>query len=85
MGTVEVVIKIPEGVLGCVRDIYADGDMPDESSVMETVLYAIANGTVLPKGHGDLVDMNTVTSTYNLQGELTSYDAVVVLEADKEE
>ena len=79
MGTVEVVIKVPKDEYDYIQ-LY--GSIKPFSA--NFIAKQIANGTVLPEGHGDLVDMNTVTSTYNLQGELTSYDAVVVLEADKE-
>lgn len=80
METVELVIKIPEELYKAYK-----GRPPMLGDAgLDMIAQSIANGTVLPKGHGDLVDMNTVTSTYNLQGELTSYDAVVVLEADKE-
>ena len=76
----QVVIDIPEELYQDIKEHGLCGHCSDREIVSE----AIRNGVVLPKGHGDLVDMNTVTSTYNLQGELTSYDAVVVLEADKE-
>lgn len=78
---VEMVIKIPKDTLDVVNSF---GLWRTQRFIQDTVSRALAHGVVLPKGHGDLVDMNTVTSTYNLQGELTSYDAVVVLEADKE-
>ena len=34
--------------------------MPDKKDLKETIYYAIANGTVLPKGHGRLVDVDEV-------------------------
>jgi hypothetical protein len=74
METVEVVIRLSKFMYNNVVNYSLCGNLAS----------AVREGTVLPKGHGDLVDMNTVTSTYNLQGELISYDAVVVLEADKE-
>lgn len=52
----KIVIDISEDDFGCIYDRYADGDSPDEKSLTDTVMYAIANGIVLPKGHGDLVD-----------------------------
>lgn len=56
METVEVVIKIPKQDFDFIKDEFADGDMPDEKDLKETTYYAIANGTVLPKGHGRLID-----------------------------
>lgn len=56
METVEVVIKIPKEDFDFIKDEFADGDMPDEKDLKETTYYAIANGTVLPKGHDALLD-----------------------------
>ena len=55
MDEIEVLIKIPKEDYEFIYDEFADGDMPDGKSLTRTTLYAIANGTVLPKGHEDLV------------------------------
>lgn len=56
METVEVLLRIPKQDFDFIKDEFADGDMPDEKDLKETTYYAIANGIVLPKGHGRLVD-----------------------------
>lgn len=53
MDEIEVLIKISKEDYEFIYDEFADGDMPDGKSLTRTILYAIANGTVLPKGHGD--------------------------------
>lgn len=57
----KIVIDIEDAVLDCVIDRYADGEMPDDKSVFDMALYAIANGTALPKGHGRLIDADEVS------------------------
>lgn len=56
----KVVIDISEDDFGCIYDRYADGEMPDDKSVFDMALYAIANGTALPKGHGRLIDADAI-------------------------
>lgn len=92
-----VVIDISEDDFGCIYDRYADGEMPDERSLTETTMYAIANGTALPKGHGELIDRQKLLSeTYTMVEEdsLREYDilfssdvenAPTVIEADRED
>ena len=60
METVEVVIKIPKQDFDFIIDEFAEGDMPDKKDLKETTYYAIANGTVLPKGHGRLIDADAI-------------------------
>lgn len=64
MDEIEVLIKIPKEDYEFIYDEFADGDMPDGKSLTRTILYAIAKGTVLPKGHGDLKDYDTIKSEY---------------------
>lgn len=52
METVEVVIKIP-------KDMY--DRITDESNMFYSP--AIANGTVLPKGHGRLIDVDKLINS----------------------
>lgn len=60
----QIVIDIPEDDLNFIKDMFADGEIPDEKDLKETTYYAIANGIVLPKGHGDLKDYDTIKSEY---------------------
>ena len=60
--------------------------LPEE--VAETLI-RIANGTPLPKGHGDIVDIETLIDMFwdGNSMEITKYDLSVVepiIEADKE-
>lgn len=61
MDEIEVLIKIPKEDYEFIYDEFADGDMPDGKSLTRTTLYAIAKGTVLPKGHGRLIEADEVS------------------------
>lgn len=74
METVEVVVKMPKFVHDMTK---AQKKVIDADA--EIVGKAIANGTVLPKGHDDLIERAQVTNYDNL------YDVPAVIEADKEE
>lgn len=50
MADIELVIKIPE------RDYYSACKYPD--ALIATYAHCIKEGTILPKGHGDLIDKN---------------------------
>jgi len=84
----QIVIELDEYVLEhCkrhVRERYANN-----------IEEAIAKGTVLPKGHGRLIDADSLRAGYNidLEGNLVGYryitkrdidNAPTILEADKE-
>jgi hypothetical protein len=53
----KIVIDIEDAVLDCVIDRYADGEMPDDKSVFDMALYAIATGKQLPVNatNGDVI------------------------------
>ena len=94
MGTVEVVIRIPEK--------YIEGSL---FNGIEKIMKAVREGTVLPKGHGRLGDLDTLYGDvingikagnyeegYEEYGHINDMDDVletikyadVVIEADKE-
>lgn len=95
MDEIEVLIKIPKEDYEFIYDEFADGDMPDGKSLTRTILYAIAKGTVLPKGHDKLILACAVKAMIN-DGISTDTDAdkeyacelidniMAVIEADKE-
>jgi len=64
----------------------------DKNMVVPHLYKAIINGTPLPKGHGDLKDMNDLCykSRYGCKGNCDYlhtcdlYDAPTIIEADKE-
>lgn len=86
----EVVIKIPDEAYELLKS------KPALDNIAESI---IANGTLLPKGHGDLIDRNALiteleTDYHNslsesgahLFVEITNYidDAETIIEADRE-
>lgn len=56
----QIVIDIPEK---CYNDIH-NSKTASNYSVL-SVLDGIRNGTILPKGHGDLIDRNELKKVYN--------------------
>ena len=59
--TVQVVIEIPEEVYKSIRD-------NEYCGIIDSEMYnAIANGTPLPKGHGDLKDVDALKKSYGLE------------------
>ncbi|MBP5420856.1 MAG: hypothetical protein J6Y78_00285 [Paludibacteraceae bacterium] len=84
MADIELVIKIPEAEYELIVN--------DEACGLNTLTRAIAKGTQLPKGHGDLIDKSnllTITDydgenekTYVLYEEIE--DAQPIIKADKE-
>lgn len=81
---IEIVIKIPNDFY---ERVNKDGCMSYTDA--EVVVDAFYLGKVLPKGHGDLVDMNAVLR--RIEEPLTKAEFMIrmsaekVLEADKEE
>ena len=62
MADIELVIKIPEGVMEYIKnnDCLA-------VSYIDEVAKAIKNGTPLPEHHGDLIDRNELIKQYGLE------------------
>lgn len=92
----EVVIKIPKDTfdaIGILQDFVdnkhqIDGYQIKGNSTIGTMIKAIANGTVLPKGHGDLKDVAEIERLWQ-KGDYDSLASAVifaptVIEADKE-
>lgn len=57
METVEVVIKIPKDDIETIKNLKRQGFASRHE-------IAILNGTVLPKGHGDLKDYDAIKNEY---------------------
>ena len=94
METVEVVIRIPKREVEEIKR-YCKRVELKISSLEDYIYRSIANGTVLPKGHGDLVDKDELlkdTCTAELWDgreeeviwESTIKLVPIVIEADKE-
>jgi len=87
MKTVEVVIKINKNTFDAVNELskFVDGNhiingyQMKGNSTVGSMITALAKGTVLPKGHDDLIERAQVTNYDNL------YDVPTVIEADKAE
>lgn len=100
MDTVEMLIRLSKDTLDAVR--FLQGSVDDHhiingyqmgsNSTVGSMIRAIANGTVLPKGHGDLKDMNDLCykSRYGCKGNCdylhicNSYSAPTIIEANKD-
>ncbi len=87
--TVELVIKIDDKYLKDIKECVKNGDINYEPWV------AIANGTILPKGHGDLKDVDNLKREFVmwsmiLQGNFTDayiasiiHNSRTIIKADK--
>ena len=81
METVEVVIRIPKIKLDRINKI-ANGIWG--TSNLDAQEMAILNGTILPKGHGELVDRDDLKyAKYNSYAYAIA-NAPTIIEADKE-
>ena len=76
----KLIIDIPEDVY---KKIVAD-----KYAIYDKMFYSIKNGTPLPKGHGDLKDVNEIKALGNHRNMTCTFedidDASTVIEADKE-
>lgn len=92
-----MVIEIDKDIAHSI--IYGQNNVPRNAvrSFPATIAYAIKNGIVLPKGHGDLIDRDALRENMNgacmgVMAGSDDYDAplktlnsaTVVVEADKE-
>lgn len=73
MADIELVIKIPEEDYERCKKKF--------QMRLNIIAHAIAKGTSLPKGHGDLIDLNDL---YDFDRQKVEY-APTIVEADKEE
>ena len=85
METVEVVIKIPKKQLERLQRINGTWELMNLNSTE----IAILNGTVLPKGHGKLIDSNVIWDAFQDLGQdfYEAFDfaeANAIIEADKD-
>lgn len=62
MADIELVIKIPEGIYESSKRECEEND----SLIIDTFTYAIGNGTLLPKGHGRLIDADALLKEHPL-------------------
>lgn len=86
METVEVLIRIPKDKYDEVMDM--KGILQDKPDLFRYSV-AVANGTVLPKGHGKLIDSNVLWDAFqdlgqDFQEAFDFAEANAVIEADKD-
>ena len=78
----KIVIEIDDARF---KDIQRIACVQLENYHFKTVEQIIANGTPLPKGHGDLIDRNDLSlMTVHLIDGVFVCDASTIIEADKE-
>lgn len=98
MADIELVIKIDEGIAQGI--IEGKNDIPRNivRSFQATIADAIKNGTLLPKGHGKIIDESEITEVYFTQIEgkiingmkmsnrnmVTGTNAPTIIEAESE-
>lgn len=76
MKDVELVIKIPEEQYHLIKVSHKAGIANHIDK--EGMMYAIKNGTLLPKGHGDLIDRDEILNwSYKIDSKYCMYDEVV--------
>lgn len=79
----KLVIDIPEEEYMLIK--MSDKTVFADASSKECMLHAIKNGTVLPKGHGDLIDRSLLHTNYigtEIGTDCEVYLAPTVLEAE---
>ena len=82
----QIVIDIPENTYRQIQALARNGYF--EHDICGNSMRRIANGTPLPKGHGDIVDIETLCEMFwdGNSMEITKYDLSVIepiIEADK--
>lgn len=87
MADIELVIKIPEEVYERFGYEYRE-EAAISMRTNDMILNAFCNGILLPKGHGDIVDIETLIDMFwdGNSMEITKYDLSVIepiIEADK--
>lgn len=95
MADIELIIRIPEEFYEGLRKVDLMFKGQRNGKTLAAVIFdAVANGTPLPKGHGDLKDMNEVEQLLDLKTPdniiakaLKNFieNVPTIIEADKEE
>jgi hypothetical protein len=77
----KIVIDIPEAIIKDAKD--SPNYYP--SYLFEKIWKAVAKGTVLPKGHGRLIDESQITGTFTWDNGYIECFAPTIIEADRSE
>ena len=79
----KVIIEIPDDNFNELRKLAEVNAFSD--NLMGYSLLAIAHGTVLPKGHGDLIDRDKlIGNIHGTKSIIATLDAPAIIPADKE-
>lgn len=73
-----IVIDIPENVYKYLKQEWVK--VPEDDSVINQIMHGILHGTVLPKGHGALIDEHNLLDKWNnlsVRGR-TEFDQVIM-------
>lgn len=81
----QIVIDIPEEDYKFIKDLqfYSSGRRSGRT-IEQHIINGIRNGTPLPKGHGDLIDRNTITVEEDVYFQNYIIHAPTIIAADKE-
>lgn len=92
MADIELVIKIPDHLYKLLKDFPSDSN---EGTIENVLMKAVENGTLLPKGHGRIADMDAaIKCIEDVEGEDAIWAICLIdwacskrtlIEADKEQ
>lgn len=59
----QIVIDIPENVYKWLKQEWVK--IPEDDSIINQIMHGILHGTVLPKGHGDLISRSALKDVFS--------------------
>lgn len=90
----QIVIDIPERIVINIKD-YCGMSIAEAKEILPIILNAIHNGTLIPEGHGRLIDADALENAWHEEflkgmsissGMLNTFrDALTIIEAESEE
>ena len=88
MADIELVIKIDEDIYKRILPYKDEPIISNHANYLPELTHAVANGTPLPKGHGRLIDADSMWNAYH-DLDYDFYEALdsvdTIIEADKEQ
>ena len=85
MADIEIVIKIDEEQYEFIKQSMTMSKVKDYHVLLYDICERIKNGTLLPKGHGRIIDESQVTGTFIWDNGYIECYAPTIIEADKAE
>lgn len=81
----KLVIDIPDKIYSFITTECNDVTISENEAPFEYIIRGIIDGTVLPKGHGDLIDRDElILPSEEIISRMAIASAQTVIEADKE-